>query len=152
MSDDTVEPARFIVRMSHAGFAVEGDAPEESGASDPPSLPPPPYADFSVVNHNNAIIRPGVLESSVFMPRPQAVGSSSFVSTNTGLKHAGNGTSIPPSSQRATGDNVNESEDSDYENLLEPSESCDSEYAQTRDSPPLTHAEGDPRNTQISQI
>ncbi|XP_044301617.1 BRISC complex subunit Abraxas 2 isoform X1 [Varanus komodoensis] len=146
MSSDTLEPL-FIPRMSHAGFAVEGSNLEESEASDPP----PPYADFTVINHDSAV-RPGVLESNVFMPRPQAVGSSSYVSTNTGLKHSGNGTSMPSSSQTATGNNVNESEDSDYENLLEPAESSDSEYAQTRDSQPLTHADGDSRNTQISQI
>ncbi|XP_062988854.1 BRISC complex subunit Abraxas 2 isoform X2 [Elgaria multicarinata webbii] len=146
MSNDTSEP-EFIPRMSHAGFAVEGSNLEESEASDPP----PPYADFSVINHDSAV-RPGVLESNAFMPRPQAVGSSSYVSTNTGLKHSGNGTAVPSSSQTTPGDNVNESEDSDYENLLEPTESSDSEYAQTRDSQPLTHADGDSRNTQISQI
>ncbi|XP_053165511.1 BRISC complex subunit Abraxas 2 isoform X3 [Hemicordylus capensis] len=147
MSNDTLEPI-FIPRMSHAGFAVEGSTLEESDASDPP---PPPYADFSVINHDSAV-HPGVLESNVFMPRPQAVGSSSYVSTNTGLKHSGNGTSMPTSSQTTTGNNVNESEDSDCENLLEPAESSDSEYAQARDSRPLTHADGDSRNTQISQI
>uniref|UniRef100_A0A8D0DL84 Abraxas 2, BRISC complex subunit n=1 Tax=Salvator merianae TaxID=96440 RepID=A0A8D0DL84_SALMN len=146
MSNDALEPI-FTPRMPHAGFAVEGSNLEELDASDPP----PPYADSSVINHNSAI-RPGVLESNVFMPRPQAVGSSSYVSTNTGLKHSGSGTSMPPSSQTTTGDSVNESEDSDYENLLEPTESSDNEYAQTRDSRPLTHADGDSRNTQISQI
>ncbi|XP_020647168.3 BRISC complex subunit Abraxas 2 [Pogona vitticeps] len=146
LSNDTLESI-FIPRMSHAGFAVEGSNPEESDSSDPP----PPYADFSVINHDSAI-RPGVLESNVFMPRPQAVGSSSYVSTNTVLKHSGNGTSIPSSSQTTSGNNVNESEDSDCENLLEPTESSDSEYAQTRDSRHLAHADGDSRNTQISQI
>ncbi|KAH0623668.1 hypothetical protein JD844_006684, partial [Phrynosoma platyrhinos] len=146
IATDTLEPI-FIPRMSHAGFAVEGSNLEESDTSDPP----PPYADFSVVNHDSAI-HPSVLENNVFMPRPQAVGSSSYVSTNTGLKHSGNGTSMSSSSQTASGDNVNESEDSDNENLLEPTESSDNEYAQTRDSRPLTHADGDSRNTQISQI
>ncbi|KAJ7325299.1 hypothetical protein JRQ81_018319 [Phrynocephalus forsythii] len=145
LSNDTLEPI-FIPRMSHAGFAVEGSNPEESDSSDPP----PPYADFTVVNHDSAV-RPGALESNVFMPRPQAVGSSSYVSANIVLKHSGNGTSIPSSSQTASGNNVNESEDSDCENLLEPTESSDSEYAQTRDSRPLAHADGDSRNTQISQ-
>ncbi|XP_042315477.1 BRISC complex subunit Abraxas 2 [Sceloporus undulatus] len=146
ISTDNLEPI-FIPRMSHAGFAVEGSNLEESDTSDPP----PPYADFNVINHDSAI-RPNVLENNVFMPRPQAVGSSSYVSTNTGLKHSGNGTSMLSSSQTASGDNVNESEDSDCENLLEPTESSDNEYAQTRDSRPLTHADGDSRNTQISQI
>ncbi|XP_066476476.1 BRISC complex subunit Abraxas 2 isoform X1 [Tiliqua scincoides] len=146
MSNDTLEPI-FIPRMSHAGFAVEGSTLEDSDASDPP----PPYADFSVINHDS-VVRPGVLESNVFMPRPQAVGSSSYVSPNTGLKHSGNGTSMPSSSQTTAGDNVIESEDSDCENLLEPTESSDSEYIQSKDSRPLTHVDGDSRNTQISQI
>nr|XP_056705653.1 BRISC complex subunit Abraxas 2 [Euleptes europaea] len=142
LSNDALEPI-FIPRMPRAGFAVKGSNLEESDASDPP---PPPYADFSVINHDSAI-RSGILESNVFMPRPQAVGSSSYVSTNTALKHPDNGTPMPSSSQRAIGDNGNES-DSDYENLLEPTESSDNEYAQTRDSQPLTHADGDSRNTQ----
>ncbi|XP_060624587.2 BRISC complex subunit Abraxas 2 [Anolis sagrei] len=147
ISTETLEPI-FIPRMSHAGFAVEGSNLEEPDTSDPP----PPYADFSVINHDSAV-RPGVLENNVFMPRPQAVGSPSYVSTNTGLKHSGNGTSMPSSSsQTASADTANESEDSDCENLLEPTESSDSEYAQTRDTRPLTHADGDSRNTQISQI
>ncbi|XP_034993634.1 BRISC complex subunit Abraxas 2 [Zootoca vivipara] len=146
MSNDALEPI-FIPRMSHAGFVAEGSNLEEPDASDPP----PPYADLSVINHDSAT-RPGVLETNVFMPRPQAVGSSSYVSTNTGLKLSGNGTSMPSSSQATVGDNVNESEDSDCENFLEPTESSDNEYAQTRNSRPLTHADGDSRNTQISQI
>lgn len=133
--------------MPRAGFAVKGSSLEESDASDPP---PPPYADFSAINHDSAI-RSGVLESNVFMPRPQAVGSSSYVSTNAALKHSDNETPMPSSSQRATGDNDNES-DSDYENLLEPTESSDNECAQTRDSRPLAHADGDSRNAQVPHI
>lgn len=146
MSNDTLEPM-FIPQITHPGFIVESNI-EESDASDPP----PPYADFSVINHDSAV-RPGVLESSVFMPRPQAVGSSSYASTNTGLKYSGSGTSMQPCSHTTTTDeNVNESEDSDYENSLDPTESSDSEYAQTRDSRSLAHVDGDSRNTQISQI
>lgn len=145
MSNDSLEPV-FIPRMSHAGFAVEGSTLEDSDASDPP----PPYADFSVINHDS-VVRPGVSEGNVFMPRPQAVGSSSYVSPNTGLKYSDNGTSMSSSSQIAV-DNVNESEDSDYENLLEPTESSDSDFIPSKDSQSLTHMDGDSRNTQISQI
>ncbi|XP_026524798.1 BRISC complex subunit Abraxas 2 [Notechis scutatus] len=146
MSNDTMEPI-FIPQIAHPGFVVESNL-EESDVSDPP----PPYADFSVINHDIAV-RPGVLESSVFMPRPQAVGSSSYASTNTGLKYSGSGTSMQPCSHTTTTDeNVNESEDSDYENSLDPTESSDSEYAQTRDSRSFAHVDGDSRNTQISQI
>uniref|UniRef100_A0A2H6NHR2 MPN domain-containing protein n=1 Tax=Micrurus carvalhoi TaxID=3147026 RepID=A0A2H6NHR2_9SAUR len=145
MSNDTMELV-FIPQIAHPGFVVESNL-EESDVSDPP----PPYADFSVINHDSAV-RSGVLESSVFMPRPQAVGSSSYTSTKTGLKYSGSGTSMQPCSHTTTDENVNESEDSDYENSLDPTESSDSEYAQTRDSRSLAHVDGDSRNTQISQI
>ncbi|NWZ14011.1 ABRX2 protein, partial [Agelaius phoeniceus] len=146
MPADNVEPM-FVPRMSYTGFAVEGCTLEDSDVSDPP----PPYSDFNTSTHDSSG-SPGLLESSsIFMPRPQAVGSSSYVSTSAGLKYSGNGASMP-SSQSALPDNVDESEDSDYENLLEPTESSDSEYSQTRESRPSAHPDGDSRNTQTSQI
>ncbi|XP_056350825.1 BRISC complex subunit Abraxas 2 [Oenanthe melanoleuca] len=146
MPTDNVEPM-FVPRVSYTGFAVEGCTLEDSDVSDPP----PPYSDFSTSTQDSSG-SPGLLESTcIFMPRPQAVGSSSYVSTTAGLKYSGNGASMPPS-QRALADNADESEDSDYENLLEPTESSDSEYSQTRESRPSAHPDGDSRNTQTSQI
>uniref|UniRef100_A0A8B9DC87 Abraxas 2, BRISC complex subunit n=1 Tax=Anser cygnoides TaxID=8845 RepID=A0A8B9DC87_ANSCY len=81
MPTDNLEPM-FVPRMSYTGFAVEGCTLEDSDVSDPP----PPYSDFSATTQESTVGH-GLLESNAFMPRPQAVGSSSYVSTNDYCAH-----------------------------------------------------------------
>lgn len=122
------------------GWSTLGDA-EDSG-------PPPSYSGFSLTQ-SGKYFEPFSMESSVFVPWPQAMGSSNYASTSAGLKYPRSGADFLPS-QRVAGDRLEESDKSDYENLIDLTELSNREYSHSRNSGSVTYSHGVSRNTQTS--
>nr|XP_014343022.1 PREDICTED: BRISC complex subunit Abro1 [Latimeria chalumnae] len=129
-----LEPV-FDSRMTCPGFAIEDCIEANTDA------PPPPYSELSSSTQENTGGQDHM--TNIYMPRPQAVGSSSQGSSSTGLlKYYGNGTG----SQRAVADNEDDLQNHDYENLHEPTVTSDSEYSQSGGSQLTAQCDGDSIN------
>ncbi|XP_029466472.1 BRISC complex subunit Abraxas 2 isoform X2 [Rhinatrema bivittatum] len=127
-SGESVEVPSAAV-MLHPGCDVDDRVLVNPAISSPPS----PYSDSKFSS-----------EGVGLLPRPQAVGSSSALSAECGISE--------PGFQRAVTNNVEELEGSNCENLLQPSESPNSEFSRTRNRQPPADPAGDIRNPQTSPI
>ncbi|XP_033887510.1 BRISC complex subunit abraxas 2-like [Acipenser ruthenus] len=148
-----------------------GNAAEEySLENQDTSETPPPYSE--VIPLDSTAVNTET--STAYLPRPQAVGSSSYAPPSLGAaKNTGNGDGSSTDSSQGTpgsgvvgqlakGEEEEEEEDEDedeedsseYENLAnEPSESSDSEFSQLAEGRPASlRPDGDARNSQASQI
>ncbi|XP_041125147.1 BRISC complex subunit Abraxas 2-like [Polyodon spathula] len=142
-------------------------AEEYSQANQDTSETPPLYVEVIPLDSTAASRK----TSTAYLPRPQAVGSSSYAPPSLGAaKYSGNGDGSSTDSSQGTPDSgvegqltkgeeekeddEEEEDSSEYENLAnEPSESSESEFSQLAEGrPALLRPGGDARNSQASQI
>ncbi|XP_039625676.1 BRISC complex subunit Abraxas 2 [Polypterus senegalus] len=144
--------------------SVDGTAEEQNHKIPDTSETPPLYSDV-IVQDRDLVSQE---DSAAYLPRPQAVGSSSQAPSVPGVaKYLGNGDGSSADSVQLTSSNQlmgnlateeeeenDEDEDgsSEYENLPnEPSESSDSDFSQLAEGRPAAlRPEGDARNSQAS--
>ncbi|XP_043912135.1 BRISC complex subunit Abraxas 2 [Protopterus annectens] len=142
--EENAEPIS-VSRIACSGYIMEEFANEDMSDSDFP----PPYSEL--FKNNQSTANQVHVASNVYMPRPQAVGSSSQPTSSTGsLTNSEKGLGVS-GSQTVHGDNTEEVDESDNENMHEPTESSDSEYL-VGESRPVVCPDGDSASTQTSQI
>ncbi|RXM31008.1 BRISC complex subunit Abro1 [Acipenser ruthenus] len=162
------EEHKNTYRAYNSQVVCPGNAAEEySLENQDTSETPPPYSEVIPLDSTAASQE----TSTAYLPRPQAVGSSSYAQPSLGAaKYSGNGDgSSTDSSQGTPGSGVvgqlakgeeeeeeeeDEEDSSEYENLAnEPSESSDSEFSQLAEGRPASlRPDGDSRNSQASHI
>uniref|UniRef100_A0A6I8NU46 Abraxas 2, BRISC complex subunit n=1 Tax=Ornithorhynchus anatinus TaxID=9258 RepID=A0A6I8NU46_ORNAN len=132
-----------------SGFAGDGGSRGDADASGPPPPPlpppppppPPPYSDFHLTGPES-LLSASLPEGNVFMPRPQAVGSSNYGSTGAGARPAGDAPAPPTAECR----------DGDSETSLQRPESSGSESSRAKEPRAGTRSDGDPGGPPRAQV
>ncbi|XP_038599651.1 BRISC complex subunit Abraxas 2 isoform X2 [Tachyglossus aculeatus] len=133
-----------------SGFAGDGGARGDADAPGPPPPPPPlppppppppPYPDFHLTGPEG-LLSASLLESNVFMPRPQAVGSSNYGSTGAGTRPAGDAPAPPTA----------ECQDSDSETSLRRPESSGGESSRAKEPRAGSRSDRDPGGPSRTQV